>query len=132
MDNKVDQILLIDDDEITNFIHLHLIQESGICDDVKIAKNGQEALNLIKSSILNMHTPPEKLYVFLDLNMPVMDGYEFLKVLSDEGCLEQLKIYVLTSSSHSKDMKFVEQFNVKGYISKPLTEEKLHLLDIAS
>jgi CheY-like chemotaxis protein len=68
---KLNKFLLIDDNRATNFINKTVIQKSLIADDVIVAENGEEALNIIK-----MGYYPE--IIFLDINMPVMNGWEFL------------------------------------------------------
>lgn len=120
---KFRKILLVDDDETSNFLNEFLIKGMGIVDEVIIATNGQEAIDII-GHVKNSENPE---VIFLDLNMPVMDGFEFLenfeKVKTQENI--QIPIYILTSSNYFKDFERVKKFAVAGYIIKPLTEDKI-------
>lgn len=120
---KFKKILLVDDDETSNFLNEFLIKGMGIVDEVLIATNGQEAIDII-SNPSNTENPE---VIFLDLNMPVMDGFEFLEnfdSVKKQGAM-QIPIYILTSSNYFKDFERVKKFSVAGYIIKPLTEDKI-------
>jgi len=120
---KLKKVFLVDDDETSNFLNTLLIRAMEITDKVEISKNGKEALS--KFIKLNDKDWPE--LVLLDINMPVMDGFEFLEEFEKLNAEEQenTKIIMLTSSSSPKDLDKAKKFNIAGYINKPLTEEKL-------
>lgn len=126
MANQLDKILLIDDSEADNYLHQMTIESAGITKAVMVAYDGQEALDYLNSKPEGHYPCPE--LVFLDINMPGMDGWEFLEEYEK---LEPEKkagiiICMLTTSVANKDRQKVQQFGeVSDYITKPLTEEKL-------
>ena len=122
---KLNCILLIDDDEITNFINLNLIQDLQIAHKVEVATNGNEAIELL-NHYCGKDTCPE--LILLDINMPVLDGFEFLEQLNQIGFKEQMKIVALTTSNNPKDLKRLQELGVEILINKPLTKEKIEKL----
>ncbi len=125
----LDWILLIDDDDDSNFIHKRLIQKMGVAEKVEIATNGLEALAFLKSRQGTTFEVPS--IIFLDLNMPKMDGWEFLE---EYGKLEErqksrtLFIKLTTSLNHHDQRKIEEDPNVTGYINKFLDKDSLEEL----
>ena len=123
---RVEKILLVDDDNITNDINKYLIGKLGMGNEVKVLKNGQEALEYLRDpKNIDPNSPP---LVFLDLNMPVMDGKEFLREFESKA--DQLPskpvIVVLSTTILPQEIKEVEEHPaVMGRIEKPLTAEKL-------
>ncbi len=117
------QILLIDDDPIVNFIHSKVIQSQFPKSEVLVFNNGLTALEYIKG-----HRQLSYL-IFLDLNMPVMNGWDFLNAVAAEESELALQIHVLTSSIDPQD-KIRAQKNklVNSYLSKPLKFEDLQNL----
>jgi CheY-like chemotaxis protein len=120
---KLKSILLIDDDKITNYLHEKLIKNSGISKKILIARNGKEALNHI-ASCGDAQELPE--LILLDLNMPVLGGFEFLEQFQKLGNLikHKIKVVILSTSIHPKDKERLNNFKVE-LVNKPLTEEKL-------
>ena len=124
---KFKRILLVDDDHITNFLNENLLREMNIAGDISIANDGQEALDFIKNNCLP-GSPPANLccdLILLDLNMPVMDGFEFLEKFGELKVSCPVSIVLLTTSSNERDLQRAKNFNIVGYINKPLTEAKI-------
>lgn len=123
--SKLDKVLLVDDDYVDNHLNKLLIENQAITKEIVIARNGQEALDMIKN--MHIQSNREAILVFLDLNMPVMDGFEFLNELEKDKPLiaNNLFIVILTSSTNQKDVERAKCFPIYGYIDKPLTKEKL-------
>lgn len=121
---RLKRLLLVDDDETSNFLNEFLIKGMDIVDEVFIASNGQEALDFIQGQKETLQYPQ---LIFLDLNMPVMDGFEFLEEFEkiQQQSDRKIPVYVLTSSNYFKDFERAKAFSVAGYIIKPLTEEKI-------
>lgn len=126
MENKYNCVLLIDDDGVTNFINHRLIKKMNITECISSAMNGNEALKYLKDfSQSNNNNAPE--LILLDINMPVLDGFEFLEQFEKITFAnkERIKIIFLTTSTHQKDILKISANTKIGYINKPLTQEKL-------
>jgi len=123
MKKKLNCILLVDDDAEDNYFHQIVIDEMNITERIEIALNGVEALNFLKKE---NQTPPD--IIFLDINMPKMNGWEFLEVYEELRADQKAKVVVvmLTTSINPSDRKRAEQFpDIMGFNTKPLTEEML-------
>ena len=131
--NKIRSILLVDDDEATNFINELLIDDLQITDELLVAQNGKEAIELIMQRLLNSPDEEKKQHpqlILLDINMPVMDGFDFLeayKAITFPG-KEAAVIAVLTTSLNPRDLERVKKAGVSNFLSKPLTEQALNNL----
>ncbi len=115
------KVLLIDDDKVSNFLSSLIIKKTLIAEVVKECSDGQEGLDFLRS-LNEISEIPDIL--FLDLNMPVLDGWQFL---NEFGLLDkrvQMPIYILTSSNYEGDLIKSKEFDaVKGYIVKPLSKD---------
>lgn len=118
--NSLLNILLVDDDPVSNFLAKKNLEKLGF-KQVKTVENGQEALDYLD------YEAPDLL--FLDLNMPVMDGLEFLRQTKEKHLLDKIRVIVLTSSIRPEDKaKSLHYENVLDYVEKPLNEEKIENL----
>jgi CheY-like chemotaxis protein len=121
--------MLIDDDKITNFIHKRIIKHSDIDVPIKINYNGPEALDYLKK--MRSHSEdefPRPGIIFLDLNMPGMDGWNFIDEYKKLSSVKKEKIIIaiLTTSLNPDDENTAKKIpEVRMYIKKPLTIEKL-------
>lgn len=125
---KIRNVLLIDDDEPTNFIHKKIIQSSGFVENVHIAQGGQEALEYLGSNGKGDRDTSLPELIFLDINMPAMDGWEFLVHYGKLTHLqkENTVIVMLTTSLNPDDeLKAKGIKEVYGYRNKPLTRRML-------
>jgi len=122
---KMTRILLIDDDTITNYINERLITKLGICKEVIVAHNGFEGLAWLRNIINQNNILPD--LILLDINMPVMNGIEFLDAFKKFNfkAKRAVKILLLTTSANSQDMEKVKALGINGIVNKPLTEEKI-------
>jgi CheY-like chemotaxis protein len=119
------RILLIDDDRIYQFAARKTIEATGFADNILIYSNGEDAINYLKNNSQDQTTLPD--VIFLDVNMPVMNGWEFLDAY--KALKYKLKkpviIYVVSSSVDEVDVSKSRQYDtVKGYIVKPVLREK--------
>ncbi len=115
------KVLLIDDDKVSNFLSSLIIKKTLKAEVVKECLDGQEGLDYLKGLGTANEIPD---ILFLDLNMPVLDGWQFLHefILLDQKV--QMPIYILTSSNYEGDLIKSKEFDVvKGYIVKPLSKE---------
>lgn len=122
---KLKCVLLVDDDSINNFINERLIKKIDLTEEVNISLNGKEALEyLLKRSSEGKNVPE---LILLDINMPVMDGFEFLDSFQklELPNKNSIIIVMLTTSTNPSDTERLENTGVAGYINKPLTEQKL-------
>lgn len=125
-------VLLVDDDKICNFINKKALETLGFIKDIHTALNGKEALQLFNDYYLGASILPD--IILLDLNMPIMDGFEFLEIFRGLKLpnKERVKIIIVTSSSNPDDIRRVKNFGINQYIQKPLTREDfLEALEIA-
>lgn len=131
MSKQFSSILLVDDDDITNFLNENLLQEMKVAEHIDIASDGLQALNFIKNHWTSdkdtIHASDDKL-ILLDINMPVMNGFEFLEQFAKMKQSDQVKIALLTTSVNKRDMERAEEYKVKDYVEKPLNREKISAL----
>ncbi|MEP3441176.1 MAG: response regulator [Sulfitobacter sp.] len=123
---RIERVLLIDDDTVTNMLHSRVIKRSGLVDRIEVATDGQEALDILNRDIAAGGPLPE--LIFLDINMPVMSGFEFLEEYAklDISVEEQLVIVMLSTTLLPADHRRAEADpNVHSFCDKPLRLEKL-------
>lgn len=125
---KLKNILLVDDDEITNYINSDLIESCGIAEKISIVLNGKEALEYIEKAQTSndgSYVVPD--LIFLDINMPVMNGFQFLEnyhYMHGASKLSTIVTMLTTSLIKDEVSRALSMENiVKGYIEKPLTKE---------
>ena len=105
---KLNSVLLIDDDNATNFISTMLIKKAGITDHIEAVLNGREALDYLTNSGKYERSDgvfPQPMLILLDINMPAMDGWEFAEAISklEENQKGKIVIVMLTSSLNPDD-----------------------------
>lgn len=118
--------ILIDDDSIFNFIHAKVIrqvdEEAYIADFI----SSSEALDFIKERCVSHKAEPT--LVFLDINMPEINGFELLDAIKElpAESVSKMSIYIITSSLNEKDVRKSKEYPIlKGYIGKPLSFERV-------
>ena len=125
--NQPVSILLVDDDEINNFISIKLIRKALENAEIKACLNGRFAIEELSEI---QKEDPSKLpdFILLDINMPIMNGWEFLdeyKRLNIDP-LGKSKIYIISSSVFSNDISKARSYPlVRNFVSKPLSVEKI-------
>jgi CheY-like chemotaxis protein len=124
----LNSILLIDDDEITNFFNRHLIEKMGIARHVHVENNGQYALRYLteKEAYAPDYQKPD--LILLDINMPIMNGFEFLQEyesLSVDSHSRHLIVMLTTSILDADRNKALRFSSLTDCYSKPLNEEQL-------
>lgn len=118
-----DCILLVDDDETSNYISQRIVSKFFTAKQTRMVPNGQRAIEFIESYCEEHGKCPE--LIFLDINMPVMDGFQMLEELKKKSINKEPKIVILTSSSNPKDLEQAKKFNIYAYVNKPLTVDKM-------
>lgn len=127
MNSKSVSILLVDDDEINNFISVKLIKKIMLNTEIKTCLNGKFAIDLLLEI---KATAPDEMpeYILLDINMPIMNGWEFLEEydrlnIDPSG---KTKIYIISSSVFNNDIVKAKSYPVvRDFISKPLSVDKI-------
>lgn len=125
---KLRNILLIDDDPICTWLNKSFLEDLKISDQIICHSDGLSALEHLQKICQGQSEALMPDLIFLDLNMPVVDGFEFLqKINTLPGCSSQLseRVVVLTTSMHSKDLEKAKSFKIKEYLTKPLTYNKI-------
>jgi len=110
-------ILLVDDDEVDVMTVKRAFAKANIANKVFVATDGVEALELLRAD----GVPAARRLVLLDLNMPRMNGIEFLREIRSDPVLHSLTVVVLTTSNEDRDRVEAYQLNVAGYLLKPVT-----------
>ncbi len=123
--HKIGLIYIIDDDDIFVFVLRKLLQKSKRFDEVINIGNGLEAIDLLVNEFETNKKLPD--IIFLDLNMPVLDGWQFLDQVEKLPFKELLRIYIISSSIDVKEIEKSKTYStVKSFVSKPLTLEWLN------
>lgn len=119
-------VMLIDDNDTDNFISKRIIELSRFAKNVEVKYSGRSALDYLEQHKDQPDSLPE--LIFLDINMPIMDGFMFLYELEHfpELVQKKCKVVILSSSDNKKDIdKIVSNDHVIKFITKPLTEQTL-------
>jgi len=125
--NKViDLVMLVDDNDTDNFISKRIIEITKFSKRVEVKSSGKSALDYLKDN----QSMPEELpnIIFLDINMPIVDGFVFLYEFEkfNELVKNKCKVIILSSSDNKRDIdKIVNNNHVIKFITKPLTEVAL-------
>jgi CheY-like chemotaxis protein len=128
-------VMLIDDNEIDNLINQKMIEAASITEHIFTHTGARSAIeflrNIEKISKIAQDVLPD--VIFLDIDMPLMDGFQFLDEFEklNEDTKKKCKIVMLTSSINPQDVNKSKKYSyVKKYINKPLSQENLEKLDI--
>lgn len=124
---QINHVLLVDDDPASNFLAQLLLRKLGAVAHVSVAANGKEALDYISRQHGKSGFPD---LILLDINMPLMDGFEFMDHFQQIPGHHLTRVVLLSSSVSSKDAQKAARYQFKGFINKPLTKEKLaHIIE---
>ncbi len=110
-------LVLIEDDEIDVMNVKRALERAHVTNPLFVAHNGLEGLELLRSN----QVPRDRRLVLLDLNMPKMNGIEFLRELRNDPALKATPVVVLTTSDDDRDKIHAYDLNVAGYLLKPVT-----------
>lgn len=121
-------IYIVEDDPIAAMIAGEVLRRNHIVADIQMYVNGQRAFDQLTAVVRNGGHIPD--LILLDLNMPLMDGWDFLEAFADMGIHKLVPIVVLTSSIRPDDQERALRYEeVKGYFSKPLNDATVGLIE---
>ncbi|KOY87276.1 transcriptional regulator [bacterium 336/3] len=124
--SKIDVLYIIDDDKIYHFTIKKTIQQIDIANNLLSFYNGEEAINFLDEAISNSQNMPD--VILLDINMPVMDGWQFMEsyVLLKPRIGKKIQIYMVSSSVYEEDIERAKSISdISDYIIKPITKNQL-------
>lgn len=121
-------IILVDDDKIFNFLNEKTITSLGLANEVHFALNGKQALELLEKYRDGEIQRPD--IIFLDLNMPIMNGYQFIEAFTNMDLPDKHKItiVVLSSSADPNDVARTKRLGIQYYFNKPLSKDEIKKL----
>jgi CheY-like chemotaxis protein len=131
--DSIDMVMLVDDNDTDNFISRRIIEITKFATKVVIKNSGKSALEYLEENKNNYKNLPD--LIFLDINMPIVDGFVFLYEFENfpETVRDKCKIIILSSSDNKKDIdKIVNNDYVIKFITKPLSEKSLEQIKILS
>lgn len=117
MSDRMLNILLVEDDEVDVMNVRRAFEKNNVSNPLYVAGNGIEALEMLRDGTV----PSERRLILLDLNMPRMNGIEFLQALRADPELASTPVVVLTTSNDDQDKIDAYNLNVAGYLLKPVT-----------
>ena len=126
MAKKINLVMLVDDNDTDNFISQKIIELNGFADRVIAKNSGKSALEYLEANENNPAELPD--VIFLDINMPIVDGFVFLFEFErfNDDLKKKCKIAILSSSDNKRDIeRIVDNDYVVKYITKPLTQDAL-------
>jgi CheY-like chemotaxis protein len=127
---KYDIVMLVDDNDIDNFINERMIRGCNFSETIYVNTSTRSAIEFLKNLSVNKNLRKGHLpsIIFLDINMPILDGFQFIEEFEklDPSLVEAIRIVMLTSSINPSDIEQSKNYkSVSGFIHKPLTEESL-------
>lgn len=121
---KIDLVCIIDDDPMHVFITKKYVELSGFVESVLVCKDGKDAYDTLTCLLTNNSKLPE--VIFLDLNMPIWDGWYFLDEFVKIPIQQKITIYLLTSSNNEEDLLRAKKYSLSSnYLIKPLKQHQI-------
>ena len=122
---KFNNVFVVDDDKVQHFIIKKLLEKNNIQSNTSFFENGQDALSDIQSKLNQNENLPD--LILLDINMPILDGWQFLEEFNEikKHVLKEITVYVVTSSDDYFNADKIKEYKgvIKSYYIKPITNE---------
>jgi CheY-like chemotaxis protein len=115
---KVVNILLVEDDNLDIIDVKRTLDKMNILNNMVVAKNGEEALKILSAQERSLDTKPD--IALIDINMPKMNGLEFLSAIRNNNAWKDLKCFIITTSDEKVDREAAKKLGISGFIVKPL------------
>lgn len=128
-DGIISTVMLVDDNDTDNFIHKRVIELTGFAKNIIVKNSGKSALEFLETNKNSLELLPD--IIFLDINMPIVDGFVFLFEYENfpDDLKNKCKIVILSSSDSKRDIdRIVDNEYVINFITKPLSEDSLEKL----
>ena len=119
-------VLLVDDDTIYQFVSCKTLESTGFVKRIQVCSNGEEAYHFLEENLRNPSELPD--IILLDVNMPVMNGWQFLDAYQPlkSSISKDIQVFLVTSSIADQDKEYSKRYScVLDYIVKPLAREKI-------
>ena len=127
MKTKFNTVCLIDDDPIFVFGATRLMKQAAFCNSIVVYNNGKEALDQLQLIMESGDLEKIPDLILLDLNMPILDGWDFLDIFTAINPPKTIVVYIVTSSISNHDKQKAKKYagTVKEYVVKPITPARL-------
>lgn len=129
MDQEKPIILIVDDDEVDIEIFMRGAKKRNLPYELMAMQNGQQALDALRSGI-GPENQSDRVIIVLDINMPGMNGHQFLEELRTDPSFRRTLVFILSTSDHVRDRLKAYDKNIAGYFTKPNIDALLHTLDL--
>jgi len=116
------EILLVEDNPMDLELTLHALRKENLCNKIPVARDGEEALDLLFCRGAYSHRSPDRppKLVILDLKLPKVDGLEVLRMIKNDAVTRAIPVIILTSSKEDRDLVDSYKLGVNSYIQKPV------------
>ena len=125
---RVINILLVEDDNLDQMEVKRTLERKNILHRLKVAKNGEDAIRVLNETSNEVYSGKPDI-ILLDLNMPKMNGFEFLSRIKSNEEWKEVKVFILTTSDEKEDKIAALNFGISGFITKPLKLESPSSID---
>jgi CheY-like chemotaxis protein len=125
---RIINILLVDDDNLDQIDVTRTLDRKNIVYRLKLARNGEEALTMLRDGDSTVYAGIPDI-ILLDLNMPKMDGFEFLHHIKTNEEWKNIKVFILTTADEHEDKRRALSLGASGFITKPLKMESNASMD---
>lgn len=115
------KLLVVEDNDLDVIVLQRLMRRMSVNFPVVRARNGEEALNILRSKEEEDQLVPPFI-MLVDINMPRMNGFELLEELANDDIVSQVPIYIMSTSNNPRDTEKAHEFSIRGYLIKPVTE----------
>lgn len=121
---KINNAWIIDDDKILSYVLQRMMGSADFCENIEIFQNGKEAINQLSNVTKDSNALPD--IILLDLNMPVMDGWQFLDEFEKFQLEKKIKLYIVSSSIDIQDHNKAKNYKtVSDFLIKPIGKKQI-------